>query len=99
PPPPAASPAPAPAAVAEPSSDPAVLELRVRAASWIQVTGASGRVWLQRSLQPGEAVRVDEDLPLAVVVGRADATDVSVRGQPFDLAPVTRNNVARFEIR
>lgn len=91
--------APAPAAAAGPSSDAGVLELRVQATSWVQVTGASGRVWLQRSLQPGEVVRFDEDLPLAVTVGRADATDVSVRGQPFDLAPVTRNNVARFEIR
>lgn len=78
---------------------PAALQLRVQAPSWIQVIGASGRVWLQRSLQPGEDVRFDEDLPLAVTVGRADATEVVVRGQPFDLGPMTRNNVARFEIR
>ena len=71
----------------------------MQAPSWIQVIGASGRVWLQRSLQPGEDVRFDEDLPLAVTVGRADATEVVVRGQPFDLGPMTRNNVARFEIR
>ncbi|MEW6693426.1 Cytoskeleton protein RodZ [Tepidimonas thermarum] len=76
-----------------------VLELRASAPSWIQVVGASGKVWLQRSVQPGEAVRFDADLPLAVTVGRADATQVVVRGQPFDLAPVTRNNVARFEVR
>ncbi|WP_334153223.1 helix-turn-helix domain-containing protein [Tepidimonas sp.] len=86
---------------AEPAAPaaPAALQLRVQAASWIQVIGASGRVWLQRSLQPGEDVRFDEDLPLAVTVGRADATEVVVRGQPFDLGPMTRNNVARFEIR
>lgn len=89
---------PPPAAAAAPAA-PAALQLRVQAASWIQVIGASGRVWLQRSLQPGEDVRFDEDLPLAVTVGRADATEVVVRGQPFDLGPMTRNNVARFEIR
>lgn len=90
----AQAPSPLPAATA------GVLELRIRGgASWIQVTGASGRVWLQRNVQPGETLRFDEDLPLAVTVGRADVTEVVVRGQPFDLAPLARNNVARFEIR
>lgn len=97
----AAAPSAVPTASTTPSesSAPSVLQLRVQATSWIQVTGASGRVLLQRSVQPGERVTVDEDLPLSVTVGRADATEVTVRGQPFDLVPLTRNNVARFEIR
>lgn len=78
---------------------PPVVQLRAQAESWVQVIGASGRVWLQRSLQSGEVVRFDEDLPLAVTIGRADVTEVMVRGQPFDLGPMTRNKVARFEIR
>lgn len=81
------------------ATDASVVELRVKDTSWVQVIGASGRIWLQRNLEPGEAVRFDQDLPLAVTVGRADATTVWVRGQPFDLSSVTRNNVARFEIR
>lgn len=101
---PAAASTPTTAEAQAPSPPPAVsagvLELRTRGgASWIQVTGASGRVWLQRNVQPGETLRFDEDLPLAVTVGRADVTEVVVRGQPFDLVPLTRNNVARFEIR
>jgi cytoskeleton protein RodZ len=75
------------------------LRLQAREPSWIQVVGASGRVWLQRTVQPGEVVRLDEDLPLAVIVGRADATDVVVRGERFDLGPLARNNVARFQVR
>lgn len=77
----------------------AALMLRTTATSWVQVTGASGRVWLQRNVQPGETLRFDDDLPLAVVVGRADATLVEVRGQPLDLGTLARNNVARFEVR
>lgn len=77
----------------------AALRLQVQATTWVQVVGASGRVWLQRSLQPGELVTFEEDLPLAVTVGRADATAVTVRGQTLDLAPLARNNVARFEVR
>jgi len=34
-----------------------------------------------------------------VVIGRADATEVFVRGKPFDLAAVSRDNVARFEVK
>lgn len=78
---------------------PAALLLRTSAPSWIQVTGASGRVLLQRNVAPGETLRFDEDLPLAVVVGRADATQAEVRGRPLDLAALARNNVARFEVR
>lgn len=76
-----------------------VLQLRARGASWVQVTGASGRVLLQRGLQIGEQVAFSNDLPLTVVVGRADETEVQVRGAALDLTPHTRNNVARFEVR
>ncbi|TSE36458.1 helix-turn-helix domain-containing protein [Tepidimonas charontis] len=75
------------------------LRLQAREPSWVQVIGASGQVRLQRTLQPGETVSFDEDEVLAVTVGRADATEVWVHGQPFDLTPRARNNVARFEVR
>lgn len=93
---PAAAEATSPLAVAP---APSALLIRVSALSWIQVTGSSGRVLLQRNVQPGETLRFDEDLPLAVVVGRADATTVELRGQPLDLTGLARNNVARFEVR
>ncbi|HEY5582759.1 MAG TPA: RodZ domain-containing protein, partial [Rhodoferax sp.] len=32
-------------------------------------------------------------------VGRADATEVQVRGKPFDLTGIAKNNVARFEVK
>lgn len=73
--------------------------MTARETSWVQVTGASGRVLFQRSLQPGETVVLSTDFPLSVVVGRADEVAVSVRGEAFNLAPHTRNNVARFEVR
>ena len=38
-------------------------------------------------------------LPLAVTVGDVKATTVAVRGKAFDLAPVSRDNVARFEVK
>lgn len=75
------------------------LSLRARETTWVQVTGASGRLLLQRNLQAGESVTFNSDLPLAVVVGRADATEVLVRGAAFDVTPYVRNQVARFEVK
>lgn len=102
--PPTASAASTPAASAEPAASPAaepegLFRLRARETAWVQITGASGRVLVQRSLQPGEVVAFSNDFPLAVVVGRADEVEATLRGQPFALAPHARNNVARFEVR
>ena len=54
---------------------------------------------LQRNLAAGESVSVAGQMPFAVVIGRADATEVFVRGKPFDLTTVSRENVARFEVK
>lgn len=109
PPTPAAAPAPAgaapaAAAAAQPASAPAtaaggLLVFRASAPSWIQVTDAAGTVVLRRELQAGESASASGAAPLAVTVGNAGATTVLVRGQPRDLAPIARDNVARFEIK
>lgn len=99
--------APAPAAVAAAStpeaaaaaSSSSVLTLSSRGTSWVQVRDANGTIALQKNLAVGESVAVSGTLPLAVVIGRADVTDVFVRGKPFALTTVSRENVARFEVK
>jgi cytoskeleton protein RodZ len=54
---------------------------------------------LRKTLAAGETASASGALPLSVVVGRADSTVVEVRGKAFDLAPVSRDNVARFEVK
>lgn len=76
-----------------------VLAFKARSESWIQVRDATGAVILQRNLAPDELVSVSGALPLSVVIGRADATEVFVRGKPYELGSVSRENVARFEVR
>jgi cytoskeleton protein RodZ len=34
-----------------------------------------------------------------VVVGRIEAVEVQVRGEPRDLRAIAKNNVARFEVK
>ncbi len=68
-------------------------------ASWVKVTDAKGVAVLGRTLQPGESANVSGTLPLSVVISRADAIQVQVRGQAFDVNAVAKNNVARFEVK
>jgi cytoskeleton protein RodZ len=75
-----------------------IVVFKTSAESWVEVTDAKGNVLLSRKMSAGEQAAASGALPLSAVVGRADATLVQVRGQSFDLAPVSRGNVARFEV-
>jgi cytoskeleton protein RodZ len=95
----AAKPA-APSEVVKPAvTSTGVLTLRTKAPSWVEVTDAQGVAQLRRIVTPGENVGVSGVLPLAVIVGRADATEVWIRGKAFALEGLTRENVARFEVK
>lgn len=101
----ASAPAPATAAVpaapvaSAPAPASAVLGLTARADSWIQVADAQGQLILSRVVNKGETVKLDGALPLKVVIGRADQTEVSVRGKPFSMTDIAQGNVARFEVK
>ena len=75
------------------------LQLRATAESWIEVQDASAQVLLSRMVLAGETVQLDGAMPLRVKIGNAAATDVVFRGQALSLAPFTRDNVARLELK
>lgn len=91
--------APAPVAAASAAGATGIVVFKAKAQSWIQVTDARGGVPLRKLLAAGESAGASGPLPLAVTVGSVSATDVQVRGRPFDLAPLSRDNVARFEVK
>lgn len=76
-----------------------VLVFRARSESWIQVRDTTGATTLQRILATGETVAAPGKPPFTVVVGKADVTDVYVRGKALDLVSMSRDNVARFEVK
>lgn len=90
-------------AVAEPPAASVSNDLIVfvaRDESWITVTEAGGKQLIRRTVKAGETVGLTGALPLSVVIGRASAVDVRVRGKPFDLTPLARSGgVARFEVK
>lgn len=70
-----------------------------KATAWVEVVDAAKVVQLRKTLVAGESIDVSGTLPLSVIVGKADSTEVLVRGRPFDLTPLVKDNVARFEVR
>lgn len=87
----------APVAQRQPATG--IVVFKALAESWVEVTDKTGTVALRRTLAAGESVGATGPLPLTVVVGRANVTQVQVRGKAFDMQTLTKDNVARFEVK
>jgi cytoskeleton protein RodZ len=70
-----------------------------RGMSWVEVVDANGVVQVRKTMADGEILGASGVIPLSIVVGRADTTEVQVRGKPFDLTRIAKDNVARFEVK
>ncbi|HQQ69250.1 MAG TPA: helix-turn-helix domain-containing protein [Alicycliphilus sp.] len=92
-------PAAAEPATAAPAASEGLLVIRAHKETWIQVRNGAGRVLLQKTLAAGDSYAAEGDPPWRVVIGRADAAEVTVRGQAMDMKAVSRENVARFEVK
>ncbi len=95
----AAAVVPVTAASVAPAPANGTLVFRAKAESWVEVIDAKGAVPVRKILVAGEVAAASGAMPLQVTIGRVDAIDVQVRGRPFDLRPVSRDNVARFEVK
>jgi len=86
-------------AASVPTPLPDTLEIKAHGVSWVEVLDADAAPLLRKLTVDGEVLRVGGKLPLTMTVGRSDQLTVQVRGQFFDLAPLARDNVARFEVK
>jgi cytoskeleton protein RodZ len=82
----------------EPVPVPPLLKLRFTGTSWAEVKDAEGKVLHSQHNIAGAEFVVEGTPPFYVVIGDAGVSTVEVRGEAFDLAPHTRQNVARFTI-
>jgi cytoskeleton protein RodZ len=90
---------PVPTSTSAASDTTEILTLTARGNSWVEVTDAKRVLVLRKTMLSGESQNLGGALPMAVIVGRANLVDVQVRGSVVDLAPVTKDNVARFEVK
>jgi cytoskeleton protein RodZ len=73
--------------------------IRAKGTTWVEVVDATGAVLVRRTLQADGVTSATGVTPLAVVVGKADVAEVEVRGKPFNVSGVAKDNVARFEVK
>ncbi len=77
----------------------ALLVLVFRGTSWIEVKDGNGNVLLSTLGYPGATHAVGGGPPYDVVLGNAEAVQVTYRGEPFDSAPFVKQNVAKFVLK
>ncbi|MDJ0807871.1 MAG: DUF4115 domain-containing protein [Gammaproteobacteria bacterium] len=88
---------PAEAAAVEVATEQGVL-VRFTDDCWVDIRGANRSFKLFGTMRKGTEKRLEGTPPYKFVVGKASAVEVYVDGERFDLAPHTRDNVARFSI-
>lgn len=76
-----------------------LLVLKAKAPCWVKVVDGTGVVQVLRVVGAGENVSVGGVAPLSVVIGAVDVMSVEVRGKPFSLVNIAKDNVARFEVK
>ncbi|UJW82873.1 helix-turn-helix domain-containing protein [Hydrogenophaga sp. SL48] len=76
-----------------------LLSIKANGDSWVEVVDGRGVSQVQRMLKTGDVLSFSASPPYSVVLGRADAVEVTVRGQAFDVVPYARNSVARFKVK
>ncbi|HET8869864.1 MAG TPA: DUF4115 domain-containing protein, partial [Aquabacterium sp.] len=77
----------------------AKLVLTAKSPSWVEILDGNGQKLISRQLASGESTEIQGAPPLKVHAGNAPALTVVFNGQPVDLGPVTRQNVARIELK
>jgi len=87
------------AGAAAPGGAEATLVLAFRDSSWAEVKDAGGRLLLSQMVGGGQTRSVTGVPPFDVVIGNAAEASLTFRGQPVDLAPYTRQNVAHVVLQ
>jgi len=101
---PAREPAPASASTAGTSETPVTsateqpLAFAFRDYSWTEVRDRSGRLLLSGMNPGGSAQNLSGTPPFDIVIGNAADVRLTYKGDPVDLAPYTRQNVARLRL-
>ena len=76
----------------------APLRLEVAGDSWVQLFDSDGKAVEEGMLHAGDTRDVQPSQVARLVLGNASSVQVMLRGQPVDLTPYTRANVARFTL-
>lgn len=74
------------------------LTLKLKQASWVEVTALDGQKLEYGLLEAGTEHNYSSDSAISVRIGNAQGAEVSADGQTIDLAPFRRANVAHLRV-
>jgi cytoskeleton protein RodZ len=96
---PAAVPPVPPAQTTTPLTGPrARLAIQAPADCWADVRDAGGNRLLYETIRAGNTAVVEGVAPLSVFLGNVEGVRVELNGQPYDVSPYRRGDVARFTV-
>lgn len=78
------------------SASPATIVLQFQRDSWVQIKQADGRILLSQMNRGGTEQLLDGRPPFDVVIGNAPSVRLLYKGQPYDLKPHYKVDVARL---
>jgi cytoskeleton protein RodZ len=70
-----------------------------RGPSWTEIRDANGQVLLAKLIPANSIQPIAGTAPYDLVLGNANAVTLKYRGEPIDLSPYTRANVARLTLK
>ena len=76
----------------------AKIEFSANQETWVGIVDAEGKQIYDKIIFAGSRETIQAKLPLNVTVGNAGATSLNMNGKTVELAPHTRNNVARIKL-
>lgn len=89
-----------PASSSEATVDPAqALIIEAAETTWVEIKSPGGVILVSRNVIAGERLLQDLDGKRVVTIGNVSGARVLVRGKPFDLLAVKKDNVARFDVQ
>jgi cytoskeleton protein RodZ len=96
--PPVNQPSQAPASVTPAKPADKTVRMAFTAQSWVSATDKSGKVVFEKMSHNGDQETINAVLPLNLVIGNASGTKLNFGGKDIDLAPNTKDNVARITL-
>jgi cytoskeleton protein RodZ len=74
------------------------MTIAFRDSSWTEIRDRDGRLLLSGMNPGGTTQSLSGTPPFDIVIGNAEDVRLTYKGSPVDLAPHTRQNVARFKL-
>jgi cytoskeleton protein RodZ len=85
-----------------PGGDPDMLShnllINTSADTWVEIFDARGEQMEMDLIRAGSRREYEGQAPFSVMIGRASAVELAMDGQPVDLGPFTRGNIARLTL-